>query len=81
MWVIKDHLALKATYSGASVKSQGFCLGLVCFLDRYPDTFRLYLARRDTDLKDSPVVAGGDVLGVHPGGQLDQPGERAVTEL
>ena len=58
-----------------------FGLGSVCVLDRYPDALRLYLARRDADLEDSSVVAGGDILGVHPGGQPDQPGERAVTEL
>src|SRR5712691_3187796 len=56
-------------------------LASVCFLDRDPDAFRPHLAHRDTDLEDSPLIAGGDVLGVHLGGQPDQPGERAVTEL
>src|SRR5271166_2839752 len=59
----------------------GFCLVSVCFLDLDPDAFWLYIAHRDTDLEDAPLVAGGDVLGVHLGGQPDQPGERAVTEL
>ena len=56
-------------------------LGSICVLDRDPDALRLYLAHGDANLEDSPLVADGDVLGVHLGGQPELPGERAVTEL
>ena len=71
----------RASGRPGSCRPQGFCLGSVCFLNRDPDAFRLYLAHRDAYLEDSPLIAGGDVLGVHPDRQPDQPGERAVTEL
>jgi hypothetical protein len=77
--------SLQGKYSGFASRFTAFAVdmgvSLGVFLDRDPDAFRLYLAHRDTDLEDAPLVAGGDVLGVHPGGQPDQPGERAVTEL
>jgi hypothetical protein len=56
-------------------------VGGVCVLDRDPDAVRLCRGHRETDLQDSLLVAGRDVVRVHPGREPDRPGRRSVAEL
>jgi hypothetical protein len=71
--------SLQGKYSGFASRFTAFAVDVGVSLGVFMP-FRLCLARRDTELEDSPLVTDGDVFGVHPGRQPDQPGERAVTE-